>query len=95
MQAIRNGSRYFKASSADHGTKIDVIQKNRHIYSVSALYKVLKMARSTFYYDTEISAKKAQKKANEEQKLKETILTIFNENANRHRQVAEGVRSGV
>ena len=42
--------------------------------------KVLKIARSTFYYETEISAKKAQEKAYEEQKLKEKILTIFNQN---------------
>lgn len=42
--------------------------------------KVLKIARSTFYYETEISAKKAQEKADEEQGLKEKILTIFNQN---------------
>lgn len=31
-----NGERYLKASSADHGTKIDVIRHNAHKYSVSA-----------------------------------------------------------
>ena len=38
-----------KASSADHGTKIEVIQKNAHQYSVSAMCKVLKIPRSTYY----------------------------------------------
>ena len=42
--------------------------------------KVLKIARSTFYYETEVSAKIAQEKADEEQGLKEKILTIFNQN---------------
>ena len=38
-----------KASSADYGTKIEVIQKNAHQYSVSAMGKVLKILRSTYY----------------------------------------------
>lgn len=42
--------------------------------------KVLKIARSTFYYETEISAKKAKEKAEEEEELKGKILTIFNQN---------------
>lgn len=42
--------------------------------------KVLKIARSTFYYETEISAEKAREKAQEEQELKEKILKIFNQN---------------
>ncbi len=41
-QHLKNGERYFKASSVDHGTKIEVIQKNVHQYSVSAMGKVLK-----------------------------------------------------
>ncbi|MCM3726610.1 IS3 family transposase [Neobacillus cucumis] len=70
----------FKASRADHGTKIEVIEKNRHKYSVSAMCKVLQIARSTFYYETEIAAQKEQEKAELEQKLKEEIQMIFNKN---------------
>jgi putative transposase len=40
-----------------------VIEKNRHKYSVSAMCKVLQIARSTFYYETEIAAQKEQEKA--------------------------------
>jgi len=57
-----------------------VIQQNRHKYSVSAMCKVLEIARSTFYYDTEVSARKEQEKQEEERKLKERISKIFNEN---------------
>ncbi|OLO37084.1 hypothetical protein BTR23_14220 [Alkalihalophilus pseudofirmus] len=57
-----------------------MIEKNRHTYSVSAMCEVLQIARSTFYYETEIAAQKEQEKAAEEQELKEEILKIFNEN---------------
>ncbi len=40
--------------------------------------EVLQIARSTFYYETEIAAQK--EKAKEEQELKEKIRKIFNEN---------------
>lgn len=42
--------------------------------------EVLQIARSTFYYETEIAAQIEEKKATEEQKLKDKILAIFNEN---------------
>jgi putative transposase len=42
--------------------------------------EVLQIARSTFYYETEIAAQKEQEKAAEEQKLKEEIQLIFNIN---------------
>jgi len=57
-----------------------VIQKNRHLYSVSAMCEVLQIARSTFYYEAEIAVQKEQEKAKEEEELKEKILKIFNEN---------------
>jgi putative transposase len=57
-----------------------VIEKNRHKYSVSAMCEVLQIARSTFYYETEIAAQKEQEKAAEEQKLREEIQMIFNKN---------------
>jgi transposase InsO family protein len=42
--------------------------------------KVLQIARSTFYYDTEVSAQKEQKKLEEENILKDKISTIFKNN---------------
>ncbi len=42
--------------------------------------EVLQIARSSFYYETEIAAQKEKEKAKEEQELKEKILKIFNEN---------------
>jgi hypothetical protein len=41
----------FKASRADHGTKVNVIRQNKHKYSVSAMCDVLKIPRSTYYYE--------------------------------------------
>ncbi|MGG4215758.1 IS3 family transposase [Paenibacillus sp. FSL L8-0638] len=41
----------FKASRADHGTKVNVIRQNKHKYSVSAMCDVLKLPRSTYYYE--------------------------------------------
>ena len=42
--------------------------------------KVLQIARSTFYHDTEIAALKEEEKLEEERVLKEKITVIFNEN---------------
>lgn len=42
--------------------------------------KVLKIARSTFYYETKIAVQKEQEKIAEENQLKEKILVIFKEN---------------
>jgi putative transposase len=44
------------------------------------MYEVLQLARSTFYYETEIATQKEQEKAAEEQKLKDEIRLIFNKN---------------
>ncbi|MCS1351510.1 IS3 family transposase [Mechercharimyces sp. CAU 1602] len=41
----------FKASRADHGTKVNVIRNNRHKYSVSAMCDVLQIPRSSYYYE--------------------------------------------
>ena len=57
-----------------------MIQENRHKYSVSAMCKVLKIARSTFYHDTGIAVQKEQEKLTEEKQLKEKILQIFMQN---------------
>jgi hypothetical protein len=48
--AVENGERHTKASGADTGTKRRVILENMGKYSISAMSKVLKMARSTLYY---------------------------------------------
>ena len=42
--------------------------------------KVLKISRSTFYYDTEVSVQKEQEMQEEERLLKEKITKIFNKN---------------
>ncbi|WP_157886472.1 IS3 family transposase [Planococcus versutus] len=70
----------FKASGADHGTKIEIIQQNQHLYSVSAMCTVLQIARSTFYYETSVSVEKAHQKAQAEQELKDELWAIFHEN---------------
>lgn len=67
-----NGERHFKASCADHGTKVAIIQNNRDKYSVSAMCSVLKIAKSTFYYE--------MKEAPREDELTEAIVSIFHKN---------------
>lgn len=42
--------------------------------------KVLQIARSTFYYETELSAQKEQEKLEDERLLKENITKVFNDN---------------
>lgn len=44
--------------------------------------EVLQIARSTFYYETEIAAQKEQEKVAEEQNLKEEILRFSTKTAN-------------
>ncbi|QMT18077.1 IS3 family transposase [Planococcus maritimus] len=73
----------FKASRADHGTKIEIIQQNQDRYSVSAMCKVLGISRSNFYYGTTTAVVNQQKKEDEEQALKKKISTIFRQ----HRSV--------
>ena len=51
-EAVTNGERHFKASSADTGTKRRVIIENRDKYSISAMCRVLKIGRSTLYYES-------------------------------------------
>ncbi|WP_224749838.1 IS3 family transposase, partial [Polycladospora coralii] len=51
LQRLRMENDIFKASSADHGTKVRVIRENRHKYSVSAMCDVLQIPRSTYYYE--------------------------------------------
>lgn len=57
--------------SADHGTKIEVIEKNPQIYSVSAMCEVLKIARSTFYYESETLVQKGKEIVTKDQKSKD------------------------
>ncbi|WP_442950170.1 IS3 family transposase [Paenibacillus sp. 1-18] len=65
----QNGGRHFKASRADHGTKVAIIQNNRDKYSVSAMCYVLQIARSTFYYE-------AKEQATEDD-VTEVVVDIF------------------
>lgn len=57
-----------------------MIENNRHRYSVSAMCEVLQIARSTFYYDTEVAVLNEQEKKAEDEELKEKIRIIFNKN---------------
>ncbi|MCC3378402.1 IS3 family transposase (plasmid) [Paenibacillus sp. UY79] len=65
----QNGGRFFKASRADHGTKVAIIQNNRDKYSVSVMCDVLQIARSTFYYE-------AKEQATEDD-VTEAVVDIF------------------
>ncbi|HED0876551.1 TPA: IS3 family transposase, partial [Campylobacter jejuni] len=65
----------FKASRADHGTKVDVIRNNRHKYSVSAMCAVLQLPRSTYYYEAKI-------RENNEEELTNMVVDIFKNSRN-------------
>ncbi|QNM42542.1 IS3 family transposase [Shouchella clausii] len=62
----------FKASGADHGTKIDVIRQNRGIYPVAAMCAILNIPRSTFYYEA-----KQRDHEEEEEQLTALISDLF------------------
>ncbi|MEK3917703.1 IS3 family transposase [Paenibacillus sp. FSL H7-0331] len=70
-QRLKMENDIFKASRADHGTKVNVIRHNAHKYSVSAMCRVLQIPRSSYYYNPE-SAKNEL-----EQQLENAILDIF------------------
>ncbi|WP_232282380.1 IS3 family transposase, partial [Paenibacillus sp. oral taxon 786] len=72
IQRLKMENDIFKASRADHGTKVAIIQNNRDKYSVSAMCDVLQIAKSTFYYEAKERAK--------EDELTETIVEIFHKN---------------
>ncbi|HHZ6729025.1 TPA: hypothetical protein ACWLR5_002766, partial [Staphylococcus aureus] len=57
--------------------KIEVIQKNAHQYSVSAMCKVLKILRST-YYDS--IKRKNNKITKDDSNVEHAVINIFNSN---------------
>ncbi|MBU9713454.1 IS3 family transposase [Evansella tamaricis] len=65
----------FKASSADNGTKVDVIRNNRHKYSISAMCDVLQLPRSTYYYEATI-------RDTQDEDLSNLIVKIFRDSRN-------------
>nr|WP_143180081.1 IS3 family transposase [Domibacillus mangrovi] len=71
-----------KPSSADHGTKINVIRNNVHKYSVSAMCDVLNLPKSTYYYHA-IESNTCAKKA-EDQELSKEIMRISKESHNNY-----------
>src|SRR5699024_8516578 len=75
---VKNGKRISKASSADHGTKREVIRKNAHKYAVSAMCKVLQMSRSTYYI--EINKQRTNKQCERYNDINETIIQVYNSN---------------
>ncbi|MEK5231751.1 IS3 family transposase [Lysinibacillus sp. FSL K6-0232] len=72
----------FKASGADHGTKINVIRHNAHKYSVSAMCAVLEIKRSTYYYHADLSGERAKKA--EDAALSKEIARIFKASRNNY-----------
>ncbi|HDH4650252.1 TPA: IS3 family transposase [Staphylococcus aureus] len=77
VQHLKMENDIFKASSADHGTKIEIIQKNAHQYSVSAMCKVLKIPRSTYY---ESIKRNTQIQKDDDLELENIIIDTFNMN---------------
>ncbi|WP_418223111.1 IS3 family transposase [Clostridium isatidis] len=66
----------FKASSADNGTKIEIIIANKEKYSISAMCRVLNIPRSLVYY------KKKARVYNT--KLENAVIAIFRESKNNY-----------
>ena len=66
----------FKTSGDDLRTKVNVIKANIHKYSVSAMWRVLLVNRSTYYYE-------ASKNRNESE-LESAIVDIFKESRNNY-----------
>ncbi|HDC7523931.1 TPA: IS3 family transposase [Staphylococcus aureus] len=77
VQHLKMENDIFKASSVDHGTKIEVIQKNAHQYSVSVMGNVLKILRST-YYDS--IKRKDNKITKDDSNVERAVINIFNAN---------------
>ncbi|HCT7958760.1 TPA: IS3 family transposase [Staphylococcus aureus] len=77
VQHLKMENDIFKASSADYGVKIEVIQKNAHQYSVPAMCKVLKISRST-YYDS--IKRKNNKITKDDSNVEHAVINIFNSN---------------
>ncbi|PLT79279.1 MULTISPECIES: IS3 family transposase [Lachnospiraceae] len=75
-QQLKMENDILKPSSADLRTKVNVIKANAHKYSVSAMCKVLKISRSTYYYE-------AKQKADESQ-LTAAIIDIFKTSRNNY-----------
>ncbi len=82
---IRKSKRHFKTSSADFRTKVNVIKANAHKYSVSAMCKVLKISRSTYYYEA--------KQKMDESELTAAIIDIFKASRNNYgtRKIKHGL----
>ena len=76
-----NNSGSFKASSADYGTKINVILSNLDKYPISAMCKLLNISRSSLYYAKNKPAKKYNA---EEEKLTQHIKEIFKNSRNNY-----------
>ncbi|HFV7499148.1 TPA: IS3 family transposase [Staphylococcus aureus] len=77
VQHLKMENDIFKASSVDHGTKIEVIQKNAHQYSVSAMGNVLKILRSTYYDSVK---RKDNKITKDDSNVERAVINIFNAN---------------
>ena len=76
-QAALNGEWYFKASSADIGTKINLILANQGKYPISAMCRILGVTRSLVYY-------KHKRNQEEETALEKVVIRIFRESRNNY-----------
>ena len=79
--AAKDGKWYFKASSADHGTKINVIIANADKYPVSAMCQLLDIPRSSLYYHLKNDT---QKKKHDDSDLIDLIKEIFKDSRNNY-----------
>ncbi|WP_425379283.1 IS3 family transposase [Spiroplasma endosymbiont of Polydrusus pterygomalis] len=50
INPITNGKRHFKASGTDNRQKIEIINNNKEKYFVRKMGQILKIAKSTYYY---------------------------------------------
>nr|WP_138224600.1 IS3 family transposase [Paenibacillus algicola] len=74
LKQLRMENDIFKASRADHGTKVNIIKQNSDKYSVSAMCNVLQIPKSTFYYEV------SEKESEDESILTKAIVAIFQSN---------------
>ncbi|MBB6732672.1 IS3 family transposase [Cohnella zeiphila] len=78
VQRLKMENDIFKASRADHGTKVNVIRSNAHKYSVSAMCSVLQLPKSTYYYKPKPALNP------DEQKLEDAVVEIFRDSRNNY-----------
>ncbi|HCZ6571353.1 TPA: IS3 family transposase [Staphylococcus aureus] len=77
VQHLKMENDILKQAALIMGRKLEVIQKNAHQYSVSAMCKVLKIPRST-YYDS--IKRRDNKNTKDDSNVERAVINIFNSN---------------